>query len=349
MLVSCGAFAAGMPALFLVGGSYSALLLGLPPAWDTPCAMLLAILTTGINLLGAERLGKINGWIVLSIVAVVAFVGIASLPMAAAQYGKLGLHDFSALSLGKVWLAASIVFYAFQGWENMTFGFGEIKDPQRNIPRIYWWSFALVVLVCAWLAIVVSAAALAGHPVHGLSGLAALLPAGPAGRILLGVMVLILFANANACVFSCSRAFYAAAAAGALPRPIAKAGAKGLPANSLLAGLAAYLAVLLAQWHWGFAAAKCFLLSTQCCILLCGAAVLAFIRLSSGWKNRLIACAAIAAWLFLMQGFGWLVAYPLALLGLGALRDWRLKAYARDNANKGPARAMPPSQASVPK
>ncbi|MDR0996286.1 MAG: hypothetical protein LBL69_01325, partial [Zoogloeaceae bacterium] len=49
----------------------------------------------------------------------------------------------------------------------------------------------------------------------------------------------------------------------------------------------------------------------------------AFWKNAPGWKNRLIAFAALAAWLFLMQGFGWLIVYPLTLLTIGAVMDWR--------------------------
>jgi amino acid transporter len=319
MLVACGVFTVGMPALFMVGGSYLARLGGLGESWTTPCAMLLAVLTTGINLLGVEKLGWLNRWVVLLIVGAVGGISLGALPMIAKEVGKLDAQALSGLSVNNIWLAASIVFFVFQGWENLTFGFGELKNPQRDIPRIYWLSFAFVALISLCLATAVSAAALAGHPAHGLSGLAALLPSGPAGQVLLALIALILVANANACVFPASRAFYAAATAGALPAAFARTNHKNLPARSLWLALIVYLSVMLLQVGLDLTPAQCFLASTQCCILLYGAVILAFWKNAPGWKNRLIAFAALAAWLFLMQGFGWLIVYPLTLLAIGAV------------------------------
>lgn len=323
MLVMCGTLVVGMPAFFLVGGTYLAKSLGLAtPGWNITCAIVLAVLTTSINLAGIDKLSWINRAVVALVLLTVGIVCLYSLPMASEQYSSTKLlSELHHLEWGNVWIAASIVFWAFQGWENLTFGFGEVKNPVRNIPLIFWLSFLLVALTYGVFSAVMSAAALKGMDVAGLAGAASLLPPNLAGKAILALMVLVLIANANSWVFGCSRAFYSASRAGVLPRRLSSTTAHGTPAKSLLFALAAYVAVILGMWLFDISEQFFFLLTTQGFILLYGAAILAFIRFCGGALNRLVAVLAVACWGFLMHGFGWMVLYPLILLAIGTALD----------------------------
>lgn len=323
ILITCGTLAVGMPALFLVGGSYGAKLLGLEPIWTTPCAIALAMVTTAINLAGLDKLGGINKLVVVLILATVVVISLSALPIAVAQFRRLDPGSLGRVDGHAVWLAASIVFWAFQGWENLTFGFGEIENPRRNIPLIYWLSFGLVALIYGVFAAVISAAALHGMDVAGLSGVSGILPAGAAGKLALLVLVLILLANANSWVFGCSRAFHAAACAGVLPKYFAQRDRNGIPANSLKGALVVYSATLLFMWALQVSEQLSFLLATQGFIVLNGGAILAFFRLTRGIADRAIGIFALGGWLFLMHGFGWMIAYPATLLLIGAVLEYR--------------------------
>jgi amino acid transporter len=322
MLVTCGTLVVGMPAFFLVGASYIVILLGMNPnVWTIPCAIALAISTTAINISGLDKLSIINKLVVVLVLATVAIISVQSLPLLVAEYSNLKVAAVEKVTIEGVWLAASIVFWAFQGWENLTFGFGEIENPKRNIPLIYWFSFAFVSIIYCVFAAVISAAAVQGINVSGLAGVAGVLPAGLMGKALLVVMVLILVANANSWVFGCSRAFYSAACAGLLPKYFAVANKQGIPANSLIGSLAAYIAVILAMSLFHLSEQLAFMMTTQGFILLYGGAILAFFRISSGFTNRIIGVFAFSGWLFLMHGFGWMIVYPLGLLMIGVVID----------------------------
>ncbi|THF56233.1 APC family permease [Pseudothauera rhizosphaerae] len=324
MLVTCGTLVVGMPAFFLVGGSYIARLLELDlSSWATPCAIILAIITTAINVAGVDKLGWVNKSVVVVVLVTATLISVQSLPMAISQYSGIQAEAFDHVSAPGIWMAASIVFWAFQGWENLTFGFGEIENPKRNIPLIYWLSFFFVALIYGVFSAVVSAAALKGMDVASLAGVAGLLPNTLIGKTMLIVMVLILVANANSWVFGCSRAFYSAARTGVLPQRITKTNAKGIPANSLIYALIAYIAVIIVMWRFSISEQFCFLMTTQGFILLYGAAILAFMKLSSGFINRAIGLLAISCWSFLMHGFGWMIVYPFSLLLIGTVMDLR--------------------------
>lgn len=324
MMITCGTLAVGMPAFFLVGGNYIAALLELNTAqWSVPCALLLAGVTSLINLRGVEKLGLINKLVVILVLCVVVYISIRTLPSIPAAFEGVTASSLTAIPLPQIWLAMSIVFWAFQGWENMTFGFDEIENPNVNIPLIYWISFALVAIIYIVFALAIFAGARQGLNVSGLSGVAALLPGGFLGRLTLVVMVFILVANANSWVFGSSRAFFSAAKLNLLPAGLGVLNSKGIPARMLIAALATYSLVILAMWHFGIDEHYAFLLTTQGFIILYGGAVLAFMREVTRWWQWAIGLLAGASWIFLMQGFGWLILYPIALMFLGVLLKHR--------------------------
>lgn len=325
MLITCGTLAIGMPAFFLVGGNYIATLLQLNnDQWAVPCALALAVGTTVINLIGVEKLGFVNKLVVALVLCTVGYISVRALPTLPLAFRDVTIQSFSSITLSQTWLAMSIVFWAFQGWENMTFGFEEIENPKINIPLIYWISFLLVSIIYVIFSLAIFAGAQSGINVAGLSGVAALLPDGIWGRGMLIVMVFILVANANSWVFGSSRAFYSAASLRLLPKNLAVLTPSGVPARSLVAALIVYISVIIGMWLLKIDEKYAFLLTTQGFIILYGGAVLAFIRGSIGVWNRLIAVLALASWLFLMQGFGWMILYPIALMLLGSSIGARL-------------------------
>ncbi len=320
MMITCGTLAAGMPAFFLVGGNYIALLLDLEAArYAMPCALALACATTAINLRGIEKLGWVNKIVVALVLLIVGYISIRTFPSIPSAFDGVTSSVLADIPIAQAWLAMSIVFWAFQGWENMTFGFAEIENPETNIPLIYWVSFALVSAIYIVFALAVFAGARQGLDVSGLGGVGALLPEGLLGRAALVVMVFILVANANSWVFGSSRAFFSAAELGLLPRSLGTVNSRGIPARMLLAALVMYTIVILGMWHFRVDEHYAFLLTTQGFIILYGGAVIAFLRAARRWWDWLIGALAGAGWIFLMQGFGWMILYPIGLMVLGVL------------------------------
>ncbi len=333
MMITCGTLAAGMPAFFLVGGNYIALLLDLEAArYAMPCALALACVTTAINLRGIEKLGWVNKIVVALVLLIVGYISIRTFPSIPFAFDGVTSSALADIPIAQAWLAMSIVFWAFQGWENMTFGFAEIENPETNIPLIYWVSFALVSAIYIVFALAVFAGARQGLDVSGLGGVGALLPEGLWGRAALVVMVFILVANANSWVFGSSRAFFSAAELGLLPRSLGVVNSRGIPARMLLAALVMYTIVILGMWHFRVDEHYAFLLTTQGFIILYGGAVIAFLRAARRWWDWLIGALAGAGWIFLMQGFGWMILYPIGLMVLGVLlARWQ----ARSASNAG--------------
>lgn len=325
-LIICGALAVGMPAFFMVGGAYVSVLFNLNPSfWTIPLAIVLSILSTVMNVTGIYKVVWINQFIVITVLALVFMLTFFSVPV----YQNGGDAAISeavsnySLDISAVWLAATIVFWAFQGWENLSFGLEEFKNPDRSIPVIFWVSFCFISITYLAFAVAASMFDLAGRSVHGLSGLTVMMGDGFIRTFILTLTVLVLIANANSWVFGASRAFYSAAQQGVMPKALRKITSKKLPLVSLIATLVLYICVMLGMWFFDINAKYAFLLTTQGFIILYGASILAFVKLTSGFFPRVIALTALGSWVFLMHGFGWLIIYPIGLFMIGIILKFK--------------------------
>ncbi len=147
-------------------------------------------------------------------------------PLLAASHGMSG-----------IWTAASLIFFAYLGFDELGNLAEEMKRPERDLPLSVILSVAissvLYVLVAVsavsllgWQALSTSKAPLA-HAVEDILG--------PTGRASLSLIAL--FATANTVLLlmvSVSRSFYGMAQSGALPKSLARIGRRHTPWASIL-------------------------------------------------------------------------------------------------------------------
>lgn len=108
--------------------------------------------------------------------------------------------------------ALSAVFWAYDGWNNITFIAGEVKEPQKNIPK----SLLAGLAFCILMYFLINLAMLYIWPVEKLAGSKAVAADiasftwGPAGGLIIAAMVVIsVLGTLNANVLSTARVTYA--------------------------------------------------------------------------------------------------------------------------------------------
>jgi amino acid transporter len=165
----------------------------------------------------ATTLAKFGG---LTFIVILAFV--LGLPRAGGHY--LPLAPAGSFAFGPFGLALVSVLWAFDGWADLSFVSGEVKDPQRNLPR------ALIVGTLAVLVIYLAAnlGYLAVMPVESIrhsklvAADVAQLLIGPAGVAFVSVTVMIsTMGTLNASLLTNPRVFFAMADDGLFFRPLA--------------------------------------------------------------------------------------------------------------------------------
>jgi amino acid transporter len=146
-----------------------------------------------------------------------------------ASHGASAAH-FTApsagpLAVGSIGLALVSVLWAYDGWADLSFASGEVKDPARNLPRaIILGTLALIaiyVLTNLAYLYVLPIEAVARSPLVAADTMMALF--GRAGVVLVSIFVMISsFSSLNGSMLASPRVFFAMADDGLLFKPIAK-------------------------------------------------------------------------------------------------------------------------------
>jgi amino acid transporter len=185
--------------------------------------------TAAVNYVGVR-----SGSLVQNITTLAKYFGLLFVVILALGYGFShdGASHFTpanppgSMGVAAFGLALVSVLWAYDGWADLTFISGEIKDPRRNLPR------ALIIGAVGVMAIYILAniAYLAMFPVDQLR-VSPLVAADSAGRILgaagiafVGITVMIsTFGTLNGSIFTSPRIFYAMAEEGMLFRKFGEA------------------------------------------------------------------------------------------------------------------------------
>ena len=133
-----------------------------------------------------------------------------------------------------MWNITALLFWAFLGWENLSFSLGEMKDPEKNVPRLYWLSFVLVAAIYVLLALISVGASATGVSLKGAAGLSSLVLFTPGGSFLIWLIIVVLAANACSWNFTASRLIYAGGRTGVFPEVFGKLSKRNIPLSSLV-------------------------------------------------------------------------------------------------------------------
>lgn len=314
--VLSGTFTIGIPALALIGAAYAGSILQAPGSVPWIAAGML-VLSTGFNVLGVRLANWVNTVAVVALMGLVVFIVFFNLSDLAAGADLLVSVPDTSLSYPTLWGIAALLFWAFLGWENLSFGLEEFEEAERNIPRVYWFSFALVAVLYFALALTSVGAQATGVSVEGAAGLTSLLAGTPLQAGVVVVMVLVILANANAWVFGASRLVYSAGRDGILPEALDRVNRDGIPVVSLLTLLGFYIVVIAGMSITGISLSLPILLVSQNFLVLYAITIYAYWRLEGGWRRWVVGPLAVISCGFLLSGFSWWIAYPLGLIALG--------------------------------
>lgn len=317
VFVLCGTFPFGIPALAIIGASYALPFLGLGHEYINIAAFAFVFLAVSFNLAGIRTSTIVNGISLFLMVLAVVSLGILHSESLVAGFGLWVHPDLTNVNAADVWRTSALLFWAFVGWESLSFGLEEFRNPQRTIPWVYMLSFAAVALLYGVLAATTNGAALAGIPVDQTAGTAMLYPPAWRGAFTV-VIVLIVLANANAWVFGSSRLFFAAGKSGLLPATIGTTDRRGLPRNAIIAAGLCFTAILGLQDIFQIDLAFIVMIVSQNFLVLYLVCLLCYWKVTRGAVRWVVALPSLASCAFLLSGFSYGILYPLALFVTGA-------------------------------
>jgi amino acid efflux transporter len=316
----------GGAAIIIAGGQYFAALIGAGEGspWVAVGAAILLLAATGINLMGVRMTGKVQQWLAAGLVLLLA--GAAALALLFGDRVGAGIAAPAQWAGGVP--VVPLVFFAFVGWELMSFTSEEFADPARDFPRMIAASFVIVVLLYALVAIAVQMVLPAHDARVTATPIVALVDtvAGAAsGRLVSALGYLIVGANLVGVALAFSRLTFASARAGLLPQGLsALRGVEGTPAVAIVT-IAALCGAIAGAYLAGLVShAALFELAGASFFLAYVLAALAYARRARSWPGKLFGWLAIVFLSVVFVAFGLRALYPLVVLAAGYLvARWR--------------------------
>lgn len=321
ILLLCATFVIGMPAFALIGGSFIVKFLQLTsPEAPYIFACILIIISTALNLFKMRIVACIqylNLIVLLTIiVAIISFNFQNSYEATISLIPKIGQIN---VSYNQIWQAAAIIFWAFQGWECLSFSLNEVENKKLRIFNIFWISYIVVSILYITLAWIMTMSYIDRGSAIGVTGMASLF-----SRNLYTVSLVcfsfIIMININSWIFSTSRLICSAGNKGILPKFIGDVSCDGIPQNSLLFACLVYVLVLIAAYICKIPLYNLLTLTTQNFIILYGIVVISYMMIEKHFIRRFIGLLAIISCIFLLAGFSWLIFVPITILIVGSRR-----------------------------
>jgi amino acid efflux transporter len=215
----------GIPALIVVGANYFHIASGLPAIIAAFGLLFICVL---INLLGVRISARVQGISQIVLISILLLTGILGI-------SKIDAFPLLDLELLPILTASAVIFWAFLGWENVTFASEEAKDTSSYLKGLF---ISVLVINVVYLTL---ALAVVGNMDKNISiirapiaGLMKYLAGNTAG-VAVGYMgFFIVFMSALAYTLGSSRLVYSASRRGAFPRLFASTNDHGVPQNSFL-------------------------------------------------------------------------------------------------------------------
>jgi amino acid efflux transporter len=227
-------FYPALAAASLVAGGYLEAAVGGGAGVRLAGALAVIVVTLWTNLVGARSGARAQTAVIWTLLAAAVALVALTVPDARGGYGAVA-PELAGIEpiLGSVLVA----FWAFAGFENMTFVAGELRNPRRDYLIATLVALAgycaLALLLTANLAAIVPRAQV--DELAGVAQLAGHVPAAGVGVAAITVLALALVqANTASWLWGISRLLYAAARGGRLPAWLAELDDRAIPRRAVL-------------------------------------------------------------------------------------------------------------------
>jgi amino acid transporter len=191
---------------------------GAGPAWDNLFASVLVVAMTAVNLVGAQFVARAQTVIVAGVLA--SFAVFICVTIADLDPDLLAFSGYPSLS--KIIAGVAITFFAYLGFNVITFAAGDLRDPAHDLPRAMYFALGCTALVYVLVAVGVFGTLTVPEVIdYGETAIAeAARPAlGDAGFAVMAVVALLSTAGAtNATLYASSGLTGSLAGEGLFPR-----------------------------------------------------------------------------------------------------------------------------------
>jgi amino acid efflux transporter len=303
----------GIPAGVLVAGSYLRAAIGGGMVVQFIGALTILAVAITTNLLGAAvgaRVQRNVSWTLLIVV-----VALCALTYPQIDHGyRAVLPTFSAP--GPILSGIVVAFWAYAGFENLTFIAGEFRNPRRDFPL----AMIIAFLVYGGLAValtVIIAALIPRHLVSDFSGLFQLAERLTPAWLTTGIIVIfaltIMQLNAASWLWGMSRLLYASARTNRLPGFFAHLDRRGLPRRAILLLGIVFVAITGVTAIFPNLLVSVLTVASSVFLFLYLLCLVSYLRVTRNSSKRLVYGVLFVFLCFTLVSIGLKILYPIAV------------------------------------
>lgn len=313
-----GTVSLGMPSSALIVGEYVKNCFSGGSHYQTITAIFIVLSGMLVNLSGI----KIGANIQLAITFLITVAGVALLILAPPSVIVTAPLELGSIDLVSIFPGIVVAFWAFAGFENLTFMAGEFKNPAKDLKI----SMFVALFCCGLLYLFLSASVqshIAQSNVNPIAGLYQI--SETVYQPVIATMVITIFAflavqiNFNSWIWGMSRLIYSSARHNKLPAYFSVLNEKNIPARAIYTLGCIFIGIIfLSNLFPAFLETMLVVVSTNFVFIyaLCLTSFVSYRRIS---LLKIIAIIMLAFFIILMLSSKWLLLYPVLLLGLGIL------------------------------
>lgn len=308
----------GGAGIAITGGKYFGTFFGGSTAAEIFGTFMVLFVGGAVNYAGAKASGKIQQGLSFILVALLILVAAVALAFGDTSAGE-GVVPL--LQAGQALPTVALVFFAYVGWELMSFMSEEFKNPKRDFPLMVVISYLVVVVLYLLVAVAIQLVLPRDHPQMADAPIAAMLAtvAGKwSSRAVAALGLLIVVVNFIGVVWAFSRLIYASAREGLLPGGWARLHSTAkIPRNAVMTAVVAFGAVSVFYGAGLLSQATLFELAGVSFFMAYLLSVGAYIRRSRSFFRKGFGILTLVGVGFVFIRFGLIIAYPITLFTLG--------------------------------
>lgn len=314
----------GLPSGALVAGAYLRAAVGGGVTVQLAGALAVLSIAIATNLAGAAAGARVQRGAAWALLAVAVALCILTYPDARRHYGTVA----PTLGAPGVILSGIVVaFWAYAGFENLTFIAGEFRDPRRDFPLAMIVAFAAYGVLAVALTATVAALVPRGR-VNAVAGLFQLAqhvrPSWLASGVIVAFALALMQLNAASWLWGMSRLIHVSARAGQLPRWFARLDGRDLPVRAIAALGAVIVAVTLVAAVVPGLLVGALTVASSVFLFLYLLCVVSYLRVEPGRVKRLAYGVFLVVLLATLASVGLKILYPsIVFLAAVCTSMWR--------------------------
>jgi amino acid efflux transporter len=315
-----GTVGIGMPSAAIIAGRYLSRYVQGGSVVESLAALCLIAVAIFANVLGLKTGSFFQRFVAFLLFTVGAGLFAMTIPEALPRLQTIKpVWDMNAILAGSV-----VAFWAFAGFENMTFMAGEFKNPHRDIMV----SIAVSLFLCGALYMGLTANVVALVPREKIDMIAGLYQLSETvSQRAIATLLIVLFGigavliNLTSWSWGVSRLVYASAGNGALPRYFHQLSEKNVPKRALLLLLVLFSTVVLIAVQFPELFAQGLHIVSTNFVFLYLLCILSYVVYSKSLPKKLLGLALAALLAMALTSSGWMVLYPIGLVAVAAARS----------------------------